>query len=108
MTTINSFTTMIGFAAKAGALAYGANACENGLRSGKVKLVLVDCALTARGRKSLVTFCEAESIPLIDVAPEGTLGKSCGKDNMIVGVTRNEFADVIFKTWTESQRGYDV
>ena len=66
----------------------GTFACEKGVKGGKDGLVLLDAGASNRTKKDVQNMCKFFEIPLIEVEPEGMMGKGCGKDGlMLAGIT---------------------
>ena len=84
----DNFFGIFGLAVKAGKAMLGTFACEEGVKGGKVGLVLLDAGASNRTKKDVQNMCKFFEIPLIEVEPEGMMGKRCGKDGlMLAGIT---------------------
>ncbi len=89
--------TLLGFAAKAGRLSYGMNACIGSVRSKKAKLVLVCGDISDKSKKEIAYHCtkfSAEMKILGDYdthAVTAAVGRKCG----ILSVNDSSFADAI-------------
>ena len=83
---------MLGIAVKAGACVFGFEALLKGIRSGRVRLALVDESASLRSKKTISDKCRYYSAAYIETSPPGELGKRCGRsENRMVGVTKDEF-----------------
>ena len=105
----NDFFAMLGFAAKARALAFGAGAVESGVKSGRAKLVIIDEALSAASKKSMKDMCAYYRVQMAEAGPAGKLGASCGKgEKKIVGVMQKGFADRLIEILKHSESCSEV
>ncbi len=95
----DKFLTLLGFAAKAGRLSFGMDACTAAIKANKTKLALVCSDISAKSRKEIAYFCDkynAEHICLGDYdiqAVTTAVGRKCG----ILSVNDSSFADAIKK-----------
>lgn len=89
--------SLIGFAARARKLMFGAFSCEKGVRSAKVALILADEGLSERSMKDVCNMSKFYETPMVVISPAGELGRICGKDCKIAGVTDEQFAEAILK-----------
>jgi len=86
----------LGLARRAGKVICGFDACERAIRSGKAKIVVVDCELSSNTRKKLDAVCG--NVEIKEIAPAGTLGAAIGKSSAMVAViTDAAFAGMINK-----------
>lgn len=84
---------MLGFAAKARKIAFGAQAVEQAIRRGKARLVVVDEALSEKSYDKLQSTCEREQIPIVRMAGPG---HAAGKpSSMCMAVVDANFAEQI-------------
>ena len=90
---------LLGFAAKAGRLSYGMNACIGSVRSKKAKLVLVCGDISDKSKKEVAFITHNKNlgrVTLEDVTIEelsAAVGRKCG----IISVCDNGFAQAILK-----------
>ena len=83
---------MLGLCARARGLVSGAYAVEQGVRRGKVGLVLADAALSPASQKEFSAKCSRAHIPLVYTQPEGMLGHVIGKEEIkLVGIVHTGF-----------------
>lgn len=99
---------LLGFAVKAGACVFGAQGVEKGVKSGKVRLALYDCALSERSQKDVQNMCAYYDTPYIKIEPEGALGRACGKAGKLVGVTQTGFAEKLMEINMQELRRYNA
>jgi len=94
----NSFETLLGFAARSRKLLAGVTAVEHGVKTGKVKLLILDPGSSPSTRKRIEDLSSRGKIPFV-LYPEGELmEKVIGKTNCrCVGVTDPEFARSILR-----------
>ena len=96
---MNKIISLLGFAAKAGKLAYGFEATLSALKSKKSALVLIAEDISPKSRKEVVFFAEKtntqhiilEGATIKDVSD--AVGRKCG----IVSVNDTGFADALIK-----------
>ena len=83
----------IGLMNRAGALITGTDLVLNGVRSGKVKLVLVDGAVSCNTFKKITDKCKFYNVSYIEVATGINLGLAIGSSNRkVIGITDLNFA----------------
>ena len=105
----DKFFTLLGFAAKAGACAYGAEKAGLALKKGKAKLLLADEAVSARSKADMETLAKSRGATLVTVSPPGRMAHACGKDGrMFVAVTKDEFADKLVDLYRDSVESAEV
>ena len=86
--------SILGIANKAGKITLGTAACEKGLKSRKIKLLIVHESLSDRSKKHFSCLCEKYGVDIM--ITEESLGKALGKDYILVaGVTDKGFKKVI-------------
>jgi len=87
------FYNFLGLAAKGGKLLYGSEACENAIKRGKVKLLLVDGGASENTKKLFSDKCKSNKTDIIVLDEIGLLGESIGKPgNKITGIVDAGFA----------------
>ena len=69
---------MLGLCARAGKLAYGADAAEEAVRKGRASVVVMDKAAGPNTRKALKNACESHGARLLEAA---NVGRATGKDS---------------------------
>lgn len=89
-----SFYSMLGLANRAGKVVKGSVACETGIKSGKIKLLLVDGEASAATQKSFADACRYYKVEMILLDEEGALGQSLGRREIkIAGIADISFAE---------------
>ena len=87
----------IGLMNRAGALITGTDMVINGVRSGKVKFVLVDSAVSDNTLKKITDKCKFYNVSYITM-PAETLGSAIGKSSRkIIGITDQHFVKALKK-----------
>ncbi len=81
------FYGMVGLCAKAGKIIFGAQACENGIKRRKIKLLLIDKVASDNTKKDFVDMCTYYNVPLIVGDSQKTIGEATGKPaNKVFGI----------------------
>ena len=89
----NNFFGMLGLAVRSRGVLLGTFACDKGVKSGKVELLIVDDGASKRTKKDMKNMCEYFGVRMIISEPAGELAHRCGKDGlMVAGVTDGRFA----------------
>ncbi len=94
--------TLLGFAAKAGRLSYGANASLEAAAAKKSRVILICCDISPKSRKEILFKSEkycTKAIVLQNYDIEtvsGAVGRSCG----VISVNDSSFADQAIKLTT--------
>ena len=86
----------IGLMNRAGALLTGTDLVINGVRSGKVKLVLLDSAVSENTLKKITDKCTYYNVSYIMMPPETDLGEAVGKSSRkVFGITDQHFVKAL-------------
>ena len=81
---------------RAGALITGTNLVLNGVRSGKVKMVLIDDSVSERTLKKIMDKCKFYNVSYIRVATGIDIGLAIGDSNRkVVGITDPNFVKAL-------------
>ncbi len=101
MKTLNDkFLTLLGFAAKAGKLSFGMNACVSAVYSKKSQLVLVCRDISEKSKKEIAFHCSKNSIGIrilddYDIQTlSGAVGRKCG----MISINDGSFAEAVNNT----------
>ncbi len=87
------FYSFLGLAARAGAVIYGSDAVDSGIKRGKIKLVVVDGDASDSTKKAFEDACAYYKTHIIVLEDAGELGKSLGKPGRkIIGIKDAGFA----------------
>lgn len=96
---ISKILGLIGISQKAGKLISGTDACIEGMKLGKIKLMLVSQEASEKTKKNLFYYCEKYHIP-IHVIEESIedLSKAIGKKNRaMIGIEDDNLSTEIKK-----------
>lgn len=86
----------IGLMNRAGALITGTDLVLNGVRSGKVKLVLIDALVSENTLKKIRSKCKFYHVPYLEVAAGFELGAAIGKSSRkVIGITDQNFVKAL-------------
>ena len=89
---------LLGLAQKAGKIESGEFCCENAVKSGKVKLMILSAESSDNTRKKFTDMCSWRKIPCMICGDHEHLGRSVGKEfRACVCVTDQGFADAMIK-----------
>ena len=87
---------LIGFAARARKIAFGADSVENSIKSGKVKLILVADDASVRTKEKFKKLSIEYSVPVIIDGKIDELSKAIGKCNKaIIGIEETNLSKEI-------------
>lgn len=93
---IDKFLNMMGLCARAGKCLYGETACLNGIRMGKVELMVIDENTSDNTRKRFTDACTFRSIPLITCSQD--IGNAVGKPGRkLIAVSDKAFAKMLLQ-----------
>lgn len=91
---------MIGLCVKAGRMAFGGEACESLVRSGKLPLVIVAEDASENTKKRMQDKCKSYGVELILFGSVDSLAKSTGKGKVsVLGIRDTGFASAILKIY---------
>ncbi len=95
---MNSKTlTLLGFASKAGKLAYGMDATTHSIKTKKAQLIVVANDVSAKSLKEITFFADGR-IPVITLeSDKETLSHAVGKKCGIISILDKGFKDSILK-----------
>jgi ribosomal protein L7Ae-like RNA K-turn-binding protein len=80
---------IIGLAHKAGKVSTGAFAAKTSLQNRKAKLLICSSDIAPRSKNDLITRCQKQNIPWIELENKHTLGACVGKA-YLVAITIND------------------
>ncbi|HHT49418.1 MAG TPA: hypothetical protein GXZ98_09035 [Firmicutes bacterium] len=84
---MNNFLNLLGIARKAGELALGFTATADGLRKGKVTLVLLATDTSPHTKEKIERLCRRHQVRFDYVANQEALGRALGKSSQaVIGV----------------------
>lgn len=93
--------TLLGFAAKAGKLAFGMDAATFALKGKKSHLIIVAADLSEKSRKEISFFAEKAAIEVLELLENGeALSYAVGKKCSIISVNDKGFKESILKVKT--------
>lgn len=82
----------IGLMNRAGALMTGTDLVLNGVRSGKVKMVLIDALVSENTLKKVTDKCKFYNVPYIKTSADVDLGFAIGSSGRkVIGITDHNF-----------------
>ena len=94
----NKILGLIGFAARARKICYGADSVEQEIKKKKVYLVLVANDASDRTKEKFVKLCEQYNIKTIIYSEIDLISKAIGKSNKaIIGIEESNIASEIQK-----------
>jgi len=86
----------IGLMNRAGALITGTDLVLNGVRSGKVKMVLIDSLVSENTFKKVTDKCKFYNVPYIKADSSVDLGLAIGNSSRkIIGITDQKFVKAL-------------
>lgn len=89
----DAFYSFLGLAARAGAALYGADAVDGGIKSGKIKLAIVDGGASESTKKAFSDACGHYGVQLIILEEREKLGDCLGKPGRkVIGIKDAGFA----------------
>ena len=92
----NKIYSMLGMAKKAGKLLTGSDVCEKALKSGRISLIIISGDSSEGTAKKFRDMCSFRNIPYRIFGNRNTLGKSTGKDEIvIIGLQDKGFSNII-------------
>ena len=87
---------MVGLAVRAGKALFGSAACEKGLKSKCIRLMLLQNGLSASSERRFKELCARYGVRALTIEGEGRLGAAIGRPGiMVLGITDQRFADAI-------------
>ena len=91
--------TLLGFAAKAGKLCYGMNACVASILTSKAKLLVIASDISSKSRKEINFHADKKNIPVIFLQEIDiqTLSNAVGRKCGIISVNDSSFAEGLAK-----------
>ena len=106
---MNKLLSLLGFASKAGALAYGFGAVKESLSGNKAKLVLIAADISPKSRKEAAFFADKAKIQNITLESVDidTLSRAVGCRCGIISVNDNGFAIGCLKALNEGGTAND-
>ena len=98
----NKVSALLGFAAKAGALVFGAELSIKAVRCGKAKSVFFANDISPKSRKEILFHCEKNKTQALELQGINMmeLGKAVGRKCGVVAVTDSNFSSSIIVSLT--------
>lgn len=85
--------SLLGIAARAGALVYGTGAVRQAVREGEAVAVVVAVDSSATQQQKLLPLLRRRGVPAVGVASQDTLGSAVGRGTLsAVGISEASFA----------------
>ena len=86
----------IGLMNRAGALVTGTELVLNGIRSGRVKMVLIDALVSDKTLKKIMDKCKFYNVSYMKAAADVDLGLAIGKTSRkVIGITDQNFVKAL-------------
>ncbi|AUI71370.1 YlxQ-related RNA-binding protein [Companilactobacillus alimentarius] len=89
---MNKFLNLLGLAVRAGKYISGTELTVNGIRAGKVKLVVMADNCSPRTKKDLHNKASYYNVPVVDTIDSNSIKMAIGKDRKVMGITDLGFA----------------
>ncbi len=99
------FYDLLGIAARARKLAFGAFATRKAIQSGKARLVVVDGSASPNTRKEFADSCKYYKVRLIQTNDVERLSMCLGKENKVVGIVCPSFAQAAWDKFSTISGG---
>lgn len=85
---------MLGLAFKAGKTMFGTAACEKGIKSKRIKLLIMHNSLSKGSEKHFRTLCERNDVDILKL--DMPIGRAIGREYiLLVGITDEGFKNAI-------------
>lgn len=89
---------MLGLAAKAGKITFGADSCKEAIMKNKVKLIILAQDASERTKTKFIDMANKNNIPIYTISDMDEISKAIGKKNKaIVGIVDLNFSKAIEK-----------
>lgn len=86
----------VGLAHRAGKTLVGTAACEEGLKRGRLRLLLLQEELSPSSKRKFIFICGKNNVDVLTVSGYDKLGPAIGRpDIMVLGITDAGFAETI-------------
>lgn len=98
----DKFIQFLGLVKKSGNILEGYNKCEEGIKFGKIKLLIIaeDCSDNTKEKFTLL--CNKNNISVIKGYDRNELGEILGREEIsIIGVTNLSMGKKLIEIWTE-------
>ena len=93
---MNKFLGMLGLAKRAGKITSGEFLCEQAIKNGQSRLVIIASNISENSKKSVVNACSYYGVQYIELATSVELGKAIGAgERMVISVNDDNFKDAI-------------
>ena len=97
--------SMTGMAKRAGKISAGSFGCEQSIKSGAARLVIIASDASENTRKSITDSCRFYKVPFIEYSNMISLGRCIGTDERaVISVNDNNFASAISDRYNQSFR----
>lgn len=94
----HSFLNMLGLCSRAGKCLFGETACLSGIRSGKVRLLLIDSGASENTAKRFSNACAHYNIPMLAFDEQCDAAMAAGKPGRkMIAVSDQSFAQSLLR-----------
>lgn len=102
---INKFLQFLGLTKKAGKLTEGYNNCEDALKRGKVKLIVLSKDVSNNTRDKFHTYHNRFDIAIIEAYTKAELGAALGRAEInVLCVTDDKMSKKLIDLWNEEEK----
>ena len=101
---LNKNLTLLGFASKAGKLAFGMDAAANSLKSHRAHIIITACDISPKSFKEIAFFSQKYNIPIISFSDCNMerLSKAVGRKCGIISVNDEGFSKALLENFEKS------
>lgn len=100
---MNNFLQFLGIVKKSHNAIEGYNKCEEALKLGNIKLLIITCDCSLNTKKKFSKYCDNKHIPLIECFDSEVLGRVLGKEKIsIVGISDIDMSKKLEELWQEN------
>lgn len=99
---IDKFIQFLGLVKKSGNIIEGYNKCEEGIKFGKIKLLIITNDCSDNTKSKFTSLCNKNNICVINDYSKNELGEILGREEIsIVGITNPGMGKKLIEIWTE-------
>lgn len=100
----NGFLQFLGLTKRSGKILEGYNKCEDSVKKGKIKLLIISKDCSENTKDKFLRYCLNSSIDVIECCSGEVLGKALGREEVnIIGILDSGMSEKLIKLWEQDK-----
>lgn len=100
----NGFLQFLGLVKRSGKILEGYNKCEDSIKKGKIKLLIISEECSENTKEKFRRYCIDNNINIIECVSGKFLAKSIGREKInIIGILDSNMSEKLLKLWEQEK-----